>query len=189
MAKSLPKDVAARVQKAVFEKADKHCYASRSRVENGLFMDELVDDPEIGGVIKEYVQGGKVRTYIKDGVLNAYTKQITSRILRAADPIQIICRTYGEEQAFVLSRGDIVVCRSSNERVYVIGRGTVLKWETALRKALEYIARTPGVLVDGRYPAICLQLAVINDDITEGDKTQITNALAAVGVKVYFCSA
>lgn len=189
MAKSLPKHVATQVQKAVFRKADEHGYASQGRVENGRFMDELVDDPEIGGIIKEYVQGGKVRTYIKDGVLNAYTKQITRRILRSVDPLQIICRTYGEEQAFILSRGDIVVCRSTNERIYVIGKGTVLKWETALRKALEYIARTPGVSAEGRYPSICLQLAVINDDITEGDKTQITYALAAVGVNVFFCSA
>ncbi|NPU99896.1 MAG: hypothetical protein HPY53_00795 [Brevinematales bacterium] len=189
MANSLPKDVAAQVKKAVFKKADEYCYAKRGRVENGRFIDELMDDPEIGGVIKEYRKAGRVRTYIKDGVLNTYTKQMTRLILRAANPIQIICRTYNEEQVFVLSRDDIVVCLSSNERIYVIGRGTVLKWETALRKALEYIARTPGVRTDGRYPAICLQLAVINDDITEGDKRQITNALAAVGVKVFFCSA
>jgi len=189
MAKALPKDVAAHIQESVFKKADEHCYASRGRVENGRFMDDLVDDPEIGGVIKEYVQGGKVRTYIKDGVLNAYTKQKTKQILSSHDPKQIICHTYGLEEAFILKKGDIVVCRSSNGRKFVIGSGTVLKWETALRKALEYIARTPGIQVEGRYPSICLQLAVINDDITEGDKTQISSALAAVGVKVYFCSA
>jgi len=188
MAKALPKDVAARIQRSVFKKADEHGYALRGRVENGRFMDDLVDDPEIGGVIKEYVQGGKVRTYIKDGVLNAYTKQKTKQILRSHDPIQIICHTFGVKEAFILKQGDTVVCRSSNERIFVIGRGTVLKWEAALRKALEYTARTPGVRADGRYPSICLQLAVINDDITEGDKTQITSALAAVGVKVYFCS-
>jgi len=189
MAKALPKDVAARIQMSVFKKADEHGYASQGRVENGRFMDDLVDDPEIGGVIKEYVQGGKVRTYIKDGVLNAYTKQKTKQILHAHDPIQIICLTFGVEEVFILNKGDIAVCRSSNERIFVIGRGTVLKWETALRKALEYIARTPGIRVDGNYPTICLQLAVVNDDITEGDKTQIINALAAVGVKVYFCMA
>lgn len=189
MAKALPKDVAARIQKAVFRKADEHGYALRGRIENGHFMDDLVDDPEIGGVIREYVQGGKVRTYIKDGILNAYTKQKTKQILRAHDPIQIVCHTFGVEQAFVLKEGDIIVCRSSNEQIFVIGRGTVLKWETALRKALEYIARTPGIRVGGRYPLICLQLAVINDHITEGDKAQINSALAAVGVRVYFCSA
>jgi hypothetical protein len=29
MAKSLPKDIATRIQQAVFKKADEHCYASR----------------------------------------------------------------------------------------------------------------------------------------------------------------
>jgi hypothetical protein len=152
-------------------------------------MDDLVDDPEIGGVIKEYVQSGKVRVYIKDGILNPYTKQKTKQILLSRDPVHIIRHTYGVEEAFILKQGDIVVCRSPNERIFVIGKGTVLKWETALRKALEYIARTSGVQLEGRYPSICLQLAVINNDITEGDRTHITNALAAVGVKVYFCSA
>ncbi len=188
MAKALPKDVAARIQQSVFKKADEHGYSSRGRVENGRFMDDLVDDPEIGGVIKEYVQSGKVRTYIKDGILNAYTKQKTKQILHSYDPKEIICHTFCVEQAFILEQGEIVVCRASNDSIYMVGRGTVLKWETALRKALEYIARTPGVRADGKYPSICLQLAVINNDITEGDKTQITNALASVGVKVFFCS-
>ena len=189
MAKALPKDVMARIQRAVFQKADEYGYASRGRIENGRFMDDLVDDPEIGGVIKEYVQGGKVRTYIKDGILNAYTKQKTKQVLGSYVPVQIICHTFGVEQAFILKQGDIVVCRASNDCIFIIGKGTVLKWETALRKALEYIARTPGVRADDRYPFICLQLAVINDDITEGDKAQITSALAAVGVRVFFCSA
>ncbi len=189
MAKALPNEVAARIQRSIFMKADEYCYALRGRVENGRFMDDLVDDPEIGGVIREYVQGGKVRTYIKDGVLNAYTKQKTKQILRSYDPIHIICHTFDVEEAFIMKQGDIVVCRSLNDWIFVIGRGTVLKWETALRKALDYIARTPGVRAEGRYPSICLQLAVINDDITEGDKTQIASALAAVDVKVFFCSA
>ena len=189
MAKSLPKDIATRIQLVVFKKADEHCYASKGCVKNGRFMDDLVDDPEIGGVIKEYVQSGKVRTYIKDTILNAYTMQKTKQILRSRDPIHIIGNTYGVKEAFVLKQGDIVVCRSSNDEIFVIGTGTVMKWETALRKALEYIARTPGVQVEGRYLFICLKLAVINDYITKGDKTHITSALAAVGVKVYFCSA
>lgn len=190
MAKALPREVQERVKLAVFEKADAHGYASRGRVENGKFIDDLVDDSEIGGVVKEYVPDGRARTYIKDGILNQYTKAKVKEIHLAADSLVVIKQAYGVDGTFIHSNDGIVVCRSPGDgMVYVIGKGTVLKWETALRKALEFVARSPRYRSGGEHPEICLQLAVINNDITEGDKTQITSALDAVGVKVYFCSA
>ncbi len=72
MAKSLPSRVQKRIREAVCQKADQHSYASQDRVKNGQFMDDLVDDPEIGGVLREYMNEARVRTYIKDGILNAY---------------------------------------------------------------------------------------------------------------------
>jgi len=189
MAKSLPISVQRRIQEAVCQKADQHGYASQGRIANGRFMDDLVDDPEIGSVLSEYMPHARIRTYIKDGILNAYTKRKTQELLQAHDSIKIICDVYGVEQAFLQHQDDIVVCCNANEKIFVIGRGTVLKWETALRKALEFIARTPKLNSEGCYPLICLQLAVINGDITQGDRKHIASALAAVGVRVYFCEA
>ncbi|MBS3986231.1 MAG: hypothetical protein KGZ66_11605 [Selenomonadales bacterium] len=189
MPKALPTGVAAQLKRAVFKKADLHGYALKGRVENGRFMDDLVNDPEIGGIIGEYVAADKVRVYIKDGILNAYTKRKAEQVLRGHDPVQVIRSTFGAgEVAIVENKGEIVVGRSSDGRFFIVGRGTVLKWESALRKVLEYIARLKRNHVDENYPSICLQLAVINYGITEGDKNQITRALMAVGVKVYFCS-
>ena len=152
-------------------------------------MDTLVNDPNIGGVLVNYMPKERVRTYIKDAILNAYTKVKVREIQQANDPIQIIHRVYDVEQPTFQYKNDIVACYSFNEKVFIIGSGTVLKWETALRKALEFIARTPQISAEGLSLSICLKLAVINDDITEGDRTQITNALAAVGVQVCFCVA
>jgi hypothetical protein len=85
--------------------------------------------------------------------------------------------------------GKIVsVCRSSVGEIYVVSEGTVLKWETALRKALEIIAREPGLTVDNVTPTICLQLADVSASITDGDKKHITTALAAISVKARFFS-
>jgi hypothetical protein len=62
---------------------------------------------------------------------------------------------------------------------------TVLKWETALRKALVLVAREPDLVVDA--PIICLQLAILNLGITDGDRKLITDALKTIGVKARFC--
>ena len=63
-----------------------------------------------------------------------------------------------------------------------------LKWETALRKALEIIVRNPGLTINNTVPSICLQLAVAGQDITDGDKKHISDALGAIGVKALFCN-
>lgn len=192
MAKTLPANKKSKVRKTIFDKADAFGYASRGRNDNGHFMDELVDDPEVGGVLKEYMSKEKIRTYIKDGVLNAYTKERTKRILAEKSAPDTVLQLYGEtcsviQQCKGKDRG-VSVCRSEDGRIYVISEGTILKWETALRKALELIAREPTLVIEGRTPSICLHLAVANEDITDGEKRHISTALDAISVKARFCS-
>ena len=35
-------------------------------------MTQLVNDPQVGGIFREYMPEGEVRTYIKDAVLNRH---------------------------------------------------------------------------------------------------------------------
>ena len=86
MPKTLPADKQRRIKKLIFSRADQFGYATSGRIENGRFLDQLVNDPEIGGVLKEYMEKERVRTYIKDGVLNAYTKQLTRNALTQSTP-------------------------------------------------------------------------------------------------------
>jgi hypothetical protein len=51
MAKILTPDIKTK-KKAIYEKADKFGYASCGRNDSGRFIDDLVNDPEIGGIIK-----------------------------------------------------------------------------------------------------------------------------------------
>lgn len=192
MANTLPKNVQAKIRKAVYKKADEFGYMECGRIESGKFIDMLVEDAEVGGILIEYLPKERVRTYIKDGVLNAYTKNLTKKALATSTPEKTISDTYGET-AFVIQKGKgkqsgLFVLRAESGTIYVVSGGTVLKWETALRKALEIIANEPNLTADGKSPGICLKLSLEGQALTEADKKHIITALGAVGVRAVFCS-
>lgn len=193
MANALPKNVQSKIRKAVYKKADEFGYMECGRTESGRFIDTLVDDAEVGRVLIEYMPKEKVRTYIKDGVLNMYAKNLTKKALATSTPEKTVQDTYGET-AFVIQRGtgkqsDLFVLRSESGVIYVVSGGTVLKWETALRKALDVIANEPNLIIGGKSPFICLKLSLGGQSLTEADKRHIVSALGAVGVKSVFCRA
>jgi len=193
MANALPKNIQAKIKQAVFKKADEFGYMECGRIESGRFLDTLVDDPEVGKIIMEYMPKERVRTYIKDGVLNAYTKAATKKALAASTPENVIKSVFNET-AFVIQKGKgkqngLFVLRAESGNIYVVSGGTVLKWETALRKALEIIANESNLTISGRAPSICLKLSLTGQSLTEADKTHIITAVGAVGVKAVFCNA
>lgn len=193
MANSLPKPVQAKIRKVVYKKADDFGYMECGRIESGRFLDMLVDDDEVGKVIIEYMPKERVRTYIKDGVLNAYTKAATKKALAASTPENVIKNVFNET-ASVIQKGKgkqsgLSVLRAESGNIYVVSGGTVLKWETALRKALEIIANEPNLTINGKAPSICLKLSLTGQSLTEADKTHISTAVGAVGVKAVFCNA
>lgn len=191
MAKVLPKETEKRIKQAIFAKADEFGYASSGRIESGQFMDELVNDPEIGGVLKEYLEKERIRTYIKDGVLNAYTKAKKKKLLKRRSPEAVINDVYKKEahviQACSGKDEGVFVLRSDDGEIYVISSGTVLKWETALRKALDIVARQTGLKINDNTPDICLILAEVGQCLTESERRHIAKALSAVNVKAVFC--
>lgn len=186
----LPRNIQAKVKKAVFEKADEFGYMESGRIANGRFIDTLVDEPMVGQVLIEYMPKERVRTYIKDGILNAYAKEFTKKVLAVIDPEKTIEATYGVKASVIQTckgkQKGVYVLRSEAEKIYVVSGGTVLKWETALRKALEIIANEPKLIIDNVSPAICLQLSLLGQSLTEADKTHMISALDAVGVKAKF---
>ena len=191
MANNLPKNVQSQVREIVFREADHFGYMECGRIASGQFIDELVDMPEVGGVLIEYMPKERVRTYIKDGILNSYTKKVTKRVLATSTPEDAIEDAYGET-AYVIQRGsgkkrDLYVLRAESGTIYVVSGGTVLKWETALRKALDIISNEPNLTINGKAPSICLKLSQAGQSLTEADKTQIQCAVGAVGVKAVFC--
>ncbi len=191
MAKVLTPQTKQKIRQEIFRKADEFGYASSGRIDSGHFMDKLVEDPNIGGVLKEYMSKEKVRTYIKDSELNAYTKQITRNILSHVSPERIVELTL-HVHAHRIQKGkgknsNVFVLRSDAGELFVVSGGTLLKWETALRRAIEIIASQPGLSPEGKTPKICLTLAAYSQNLTEADKNFIITALQAINVSAYFC--
>lgn len=188
MASKLPKNKAEEIRLKIFERADKFEYASRTRTENSQFMDDLIDDPEIGGVIRSFYPAERVRTYIKDAVLNAYTKSRNRGLLDAQDIDAVLHCVFGVNVELIQKlNNDSTLHRAEDGRLIVVSKGTYVKWETALRRALESIAKFQKITENGCGPLICLMLAIRNGEATDADKTFIKNALDALGVGVYFC--
>lgn len=186
MANKIPKNVSKEVRRVAYAKCEAYGYSSRSRTENTTFMNSLVDFPEIGGRLREYMTGEEVRTYIKDTILNAYAKAIVKHKLDSTEPLDVIKALYSETAAYVAKKEDTHIYRAVSGKMYVVQAGTLLKWETALRRALECVAGTPSLYENCETTGICLVLAVTNDELSYGDQCQIETALGLVGVKVFF---
>lgn len=192
MANALPKTVQTKIREAVYRKADDFGYMECGRIDSGKFIDKLVDDPEVGRILIEYLPKERVRTYIKDGLLNAYAKDLTRKALCAFTPEKTISETFNETAHIIHSgkgkQSELFVLRSDSGAIFVVSGGTVIKWETALRKALDVIASMPNLSINGESPSICLKLSLAGQSLTEADKKHIVTALDAVKVKAVFCS-
>jgi hypothetical protein len=186
----MPKKVRDKIFATVYQKADAFGYMECARVQSGQFMDLLVEDPDVGLILNEYMPKERVRTYIKDTILNQYTKQVNNRALAAMPPENTIKEVYGVTAAVIdniTSKGNVLsILRSEEGNIYVVSSGTVLKWETALRKALEIIAGKPTLTINDKAPYVCLKLSTPTQALTDADKKLIQSALGAVGVKAVF---
>ena len=188
MTNKLPKHIAEQLRTKIYERADDFGYANRSRTENSQFMEDLIDDPEIGGVLKTYYQRERIRTYIKDAVLNAYMKARNRELLNAQDISAVLQYVFGIDAEEIQKLGaETSLHKAENDKLVVVSRGTYVKWETALRRALESIGKSPLLFENESSTKICILLAVSNGEATEADKNFIRNALSVIGVGVYFC--
>jgi len=189
MSAKLPPNVRLQVKSAVYERADEFRYAERNRVENNAFLNDLVKDPEIGLRISEFIPREKVRTYIKDGILNAYSKQ-RQAVLLCADPTVIAHQACGQNvehiETTTIKSSKVHLFRREDNDYLVLVEGNVLKWETALRKALEFIARSPGLPPENHKVHLALNLASTGAPLTESDRKAIARALDFIGVNVIF---
>lgn len=189
MSSRLPANVRCEVKEVVFKRADNFHYTERNRVENNTFLNDLANDPEVGLKIGEYIPREKVRTYIKDGILNAYSKQ-RQAMLHTADPTVIAREACGQEVAHIetvsIKYSKVHFFRCADQNFLVLGEGNVAKWETALRKTLEYIARSPGFPPEEYQVYVALSLASTGAPLTESDKKAIKHALDFIGIGVIY---
>jgi len=192
MAIKIPNEPRKRIFTAVYKKADECGYMECSRIKSGEFMDSLVDEPDIGVKLTEYMPKERVRTYIKDTILNRYTKAKKEEMLKSLTPEATVKKLYGVDTVFVdkiFAKGNrLDIMRAENGSIYIVSSGTTLKWETALKKALLIVADRDSLKVNGTPPSICLKLSTGGEALTEADKNLIEKAVGIVNIKVVFCS-
>lgn len=146
MTNRLPDNIAKTVKSTIYQAADEAKYMAMSRTDASRFMDGLVKRKDIGGVLENYIQKQQIRHYIKDGVLNRYTK-IKAGEAHDIELEEIVQKIFGHHVCESECSDGVVLYRSNQDPLgshyVVVAKGTFLKWETALRKALCFIASNP----------------------------------------------
>ena len=187
MSTKLTPDVAKAVKETVFEKADQVDYLAMSRTDSGLFLDTLVKDESVGVVISQFIAKSQIRHYIKDAILNRYSKDKTSEA-KPSDLSPIIRRVYGVDTVETHKEEKISLFRATEsgdaKEYVVVAEGTMLKWETALRKALLFTASKPfSENADNVH--ILLLLFARHKRVTPSDKAHLDKALALSNARAY----
>lgn len=186
MAQSVPKTIAAKVRKQTFAILDERHYLSQSRKENGELMQELVSAPEIGGVLGEYIPKSAIKTYIKDAIINAYSKQENAKLFSIEAIEQRLSAKEGKTVLCVDGKsGDkVFLFRAENGDLIVASIGTIAKWETALRKALEYIDRAKNLPPQNQALSIYLLISALGKQLPQSDVEHIKRSLALLNINI-----
>ena len=178
----LQKDIRARVYAA----ADSANYLQSSRTDNSMFIEKLCADPEIGILLAQHLPKERVRTYIKDAVLNRYAKERKRNSRPTLDDLIAFCARQYQiadiNKVEESKQDEVILLKSRNESFYIVlAEGTVVKWESALRKGLEYIASKPLGQRENVIIRIVLSLYVGGSAMTPSDTTLLQRALARAG--------
>lgn len=186
MAQSVPKTIAAKVRKQTFAILDERHYLSQSRKENGELMQELVSAPEIGGVLGEYIPKSAIKTYIKDAIINAYSKQENAKLFSIEAIEQRLSTKEGKTVLCVDGKsGDkVFLFRTENGDLIVASIGTIAKWETALRKALEYIDRAKNLPPKNQSLSIYLLISALGKQLPQSDVEHIKRSLSLLNINI-----
>lgn len=186
MPNSIPKAKLETIRAKTFAILDERQYLSQSRKENGKLMDELVNHPEIGEVIASYMPKAAVKTYIKDALINAYSKKENAKSL-SIDAVEARLAIH-EGLPVHLIEGScnkkILFLRADNGTLIVAGVGLISKWETALRKVLEFVERAPKLPPAMGELKMYLVLTVKGKNLTDSEKDHILNTLSLIDVSV-----
>ena len=187
MSTKLPPRVARRIKRIIYIAADAEDYLAMSRADSSQFLNDLVAHDDVGGVINQYIRRDQVRHYIKDAVLNRYSKDKTEEA-SPSDLLPIIRKVYGLDCEESDKKNKLILFRvttDGHENEYVVvAYGTVLKWETALRKALLFISGSPfSKKAETIY--ILLMLFAKHKRVAPSDRKHLEKALALADTEVF----
>lgn len=178
----LPDKLRDEVFETVYKMADEHKYIARGRVENGVFMNQLVKHPMVGEKLAEYMPKGHIKTYIKDTILNRYAKvkkslpQDISEMLSTEYPTQIYEIEYIHSDHLSFHRTD-------QNKYLVVARVNYLKWETAIRKIALYVASKTDEQIANRDLELVTIIFEQGCPVNSADRELVSKGLDLLGIK------
>lgn len=185
----MPEHVKVLIRQHVYAMADEENYLDSNRTDNAALLERMCNDREIGGVLRQYLSREKIRTYIKDAVLNRYAKERKASLRPTFGQCADFCARRFSVSDFnlVATEGkDLVLFKSVAAPLYaVVVYGTCLKWETALRKALLFVASKPFGAKPQNTVKIVLSLCQRGTSLTPADYCVLEKALAHAGASAY----
>jgi hypothetical protein len=193
MAIKIPHDKVDLIRRRVYEELDKAKYLASSRTDNAILLENLCANPNIGGIVGLYYPKERIRTYIKDAVINRYAKE-HKRTQRPAfeKQIEFCSKKYLVGTFLPLNSGDkkVILMKAAESPIFVvIVEGTLLKWESALRTGLLFVASRPIGANPQSIVHIVLSLFIGGVSVTPSDKKLLAKALARAGADVYMWGA
>jgi hypothetical protein len=178
--KKVPDAIGKEIKELVFKEADRINYLARTRTDNNAFLARLVAMPDVGVRLSQFIKKADLRTYIKDAILNRYSKD-KAQEERPEELRAIIKKRLGIDAQFIErdARSQTSLFKPGSKQSFiVVTDGTVLKWETALRKALLYIAARPFSDKEGVNVAIILNLFARHQKVPPSSVRHLEKALS-----------
>ncbi|MGG1660907.1 hypothetical protein [Brevibacillus sp. NRS-1366] len=178
----IPDTIRDEILERIFQLADREGYLTNNRVNNANFMERLLSNPEVGGMLEAFMPKEKVRVYIKDSMLNRYAKD--RRSVTEEKLLETLTGTFQESVLLIETKNDVSLFKMSSGSHIVTTVGSYVKWETALRKILLYIGKN-RCLRDGEFSL--KKMIVISTGgvpIPTGEEDVLKRALSEVGVGV-----
>jgi hypothetical protein len=187
MSISIPNNKRQEIRKIAYKALDDADYLAMSQEQASEFMNLLLNRQDIGGELAKYIKRERIRTYIKDSVVNNYSKEKTKEAI-PKDPRPILKSLFDIRAEESHKEAGLQLYKSINadkpNEYVVISEGTILKWETALRKALLFISAKP-FSKSASDVHILLLLFAQHKPLTLSDKNNLETALIRCGAKPY----
>ncbi len=184
----IPPAVKAQLVSRIREQLEEEGYFSQGLFNSTVMLDEMAADPQIGGVLAQYMRKDKVRTYIKDCIIGKYAKKKNGELL-STEKVQYELERREGPLLLQTDKNQVVTFITETDGVIIFAaKGTVLKWESALRKVLEKRA-----LIDTEQETMQVKMYLFLSNtgrlLTDSERENLRKTLGLVDVKIVIINA
>jgi len=184
----IPPTVKAQVVSRVREQLEEAGYFSQGLFNSTVMLDDMAADSQIGGVLAQYMRKDKVRTYIKDCIIGKYAKKKNGELL-STERLKFELEKREGTVSLHAEKNQVVTFINENDGCFIFAaKGTVLKWESALRKVLELRVQIDAGQ-EGMQVKTYLFLSNTGRTLTDGERQNLNRTLGLVNVKVIIINA